>query len=206
MTDAGGVAVRSSRLLIDELQMEDAAVLYAIRSHPDVTRFQDWQPGSVHDAAAFISEQRAIRLPSLGQWSQRAIRLLSADGSCTLVGDVGLLFPSSAGDSVQLGITVSPSHQRQGVGREALQAVLELLFTQLRYRRVVASVDPRNAACVSLMQSVGLRQEAHHRESLLWRGDWVDDVVFALLAKEWPLSLQQPRGRAVMAASPANEL
>jgi RimJ/RimL family protein N-acetyltransferase len=30
-----------------------------------------------------------------------------------------------------------------------------------------------------------MRQEAHFRESLLFRGEWVDDVVFALLAREW---------------------
>jgi len=32
---------------------------------------------------------------------------------------------------------------------------------------------------------LGMRQEAHHVESYLFRGEWVDDVVFALLAREW---------------------
>lgn len=30
-----------------------------------------------------------------------------------------------------------------------------------------------------------MRQEAHHRESLWFRGEWVDDVIFALLDHEW---------------------
>ena len=94
---------------------------------------------------------------------------------------------------MELGITVSPSQQRAGFGREAVHALLQLLFTELRYRRVVASVDPCNTACMRLMSSIGLRQEAHHRESLMRRGNWADDAVFALLAKEWRLKAEPPQ-------------
>jgi len=38
---------------------------------------------------------------------------------------------------------------------------------------------------MALMRSLGLRQDAHFRESLRFRGEWVDDVVFAMLAREW---------------------
>lgn len=31
-----------------------------------------------------------------------------------------------------------------------------------------------------------MRQEAHLRESLWLHGEWVDDAVFAILAREWP--------------------
>jgi RimJ/RimL family protein N-acetyltransferase len=30
-----------------------------------------------------------------------------------------------------------------------------------------------------------MRQEAHFRKSLWFKGEWVDDVVFAVLASEW---------------------
>ena len=35
------------------------------------------------------------------------------------------------------------------------------------------------------MRSLCLRQEAHFHESLRFRGEWVDDVIFAMLAREW---------------------
>lgn len=38
---------------------------------------------------------------------------------------------------------------------------------------------------MTLLRALGMRQEAHHRESLFCRGEWVDDVIFALLASEW---------------------
>jgi RimJ/RimL family protein N-acetyltransferase len=30
-----------------------------------------------------------------------------------------------------------------------------------------------------------MRQEAHFRESLWFKGEWADDVVFAILESEW---------------------
>jgi len=50
---------------------------------------------------------------------------------------------------------------------------------------LIGSVDPRNTASMALCRSLGLRQEAHHVESYRFRGEWVDDVIFALLAREW---------------------
>jgi RimJ/RimL family protein N-acetyltransferase len=51
--------------------------------------------------------------------------------------------------------------------------------------RVFASVDPRNTASMALFEHLGMRPEAHFRQSLWFKGDWVDDVVFAILKSEW---------------------
>jgi RimJ/RimL family protein N-acetyltransferase len=46
-------------------------------------------------------------------------------------------------------------------------------------------VDPRNEPSVALLKRVGMRQEAHFRESLWFKGEWVDDMVFGILGSEW---------------------
>jgi RimJ/RimL family protein N-acetyltransferase len=63
--------------------------------------------------------------------------------------------------------------------------VLDLAFGEWAYRRAVGSVDPRNVPSMALLRSLGFRQEAHHVESYFFRGEWVDDVIFAMLAREW---------------------
>jgi len=35
------------------------------------------------------------------------------------------------------------------------------------------------------MNRLGMRQEARHVESYLFRGEWADRLVFAILAREW---------------------
>jgi hypothetical protein len=47
------------------------------------------------------------------------------------------------------------------------------------------------------MTRLGMRQEAHHVESYLFRGEWVDQLVFAVLATEWRAGAVHPQGSGV---------
>ena len=38
---------------------------------------------------------------------------------------------------------------------------------------------------VALLERVGMRKEAHFRKSIWFKGEWADDMVFAILASEW---------------------
>jgi RimJ/RimL family protein N-acetyltransferase len=176
------VELVTPRLRLDPLRPGDAPALYAYRGDPAVFRFQGWRPADVEAARAFIDRQQAE--PSVG-WFQRAIRLRE-DGP--LIGDLGVCLPAESHDSVEFGITLAPAHRGRGYARETLQALFDHGFGRSGWRRVHASVDPRNAACVALLRALGMRQEAHFRESLWLHGEWVDDAVFALLAREWPSS------------------
>ena len=174
-------SLRSTRLILDTLVPADAEALFEHRSHPDVTRFQSWCPESVEDARTFIARNADRGYGELDTWHQLAIRW--ADDRA-LIGDIGVHVASGPGPQIEFGITVAPKHQRQGIGREALALLFAHLFEDLGAHRIVASVDPENEACLALLARAGMRQEAHHRQSLFWRGRWVDDIIFALLRSE----------------------
>jgi RimJ/RimL family protein N-acetyltransferase len=177
----------TARLRIDALHPDDAAALFALRSDPAVARYQGWCPADIDAARAFIDVQPQAPLHG---WFQRVIRLRE-DG--TLIGDLGVNLPEDAADSVEFGISIAPSRQGHGYAAETVRAVFDHLFGQLGRHRVHASVDPRNLACMALLRALGMRQEAHHRESLWLRGEWVDDVIFAMLDREWQ-AVQPHRG------------
>ena len=172
----------TARLRVDALRPADAEALFACRADPAVARYQGWCPADVAAARAFIDAQPLQ--PAHG-WFQRAIRLRE-DGR--LIGDLGVNLPEAAGDSVEFGISIVPARQGHGYAGEAVRALFDHVFGQLGRHRIHASVDPRNLACMALLRGLGMRQEAHHRESLWLRGEWVDDVIFALLAREWRAS------------------
>ncbi|KAA0068907.1 GNAT family protein [Rhodanobacter sp. T12-5] len=170
----------TARLRIDALRPQDAEALFAYRADPVVARFQGWCPVDVAAARDFIAAQPTQ--PQASGWFQRAIRLRD---SGQLIGDVGVNLPEQAEDSVEFGISIAPTHQGSGYASEAVRAMFAFVFGQLGRHRIHASVDPRNLACVAMLRALGMRQEAHHRESLWLRGEWVDDVIFAMLAREW---------------------
>jgi putative hydrolase of HD superfamily len=85
----------------------------------------------------------------------------------------------------EFGITLALASQGQGLASEALRALFDYLFSELNLHRVTGSVDPRNTASMALLARVGMRQEGLHLESFWSKGEWTDDAVFALLAREW---------------------
>jgi RimJ/RimL family protein N-acetyltransferase len=183
---AAGPEILTERLVLSALADTDATALLAYRSDPCVSRFQTWEPRTLEDARLFIERLGGVAFDTPGTWFQFGIRLRPGG---ELVGDLGVHFDAEEPRQVEVGVTVSPAHQGAGLATEALEAVLAHLFDRCGKHRVVASVDPRNVASIALMRRAGMAQEAHFRRSLWLRGEWVDDLVFAMLASD-----DRPRG------------
>ena len=171
----------------------DAAVFFEYRSDSEVCQYQSWAPGSIDDALHFINGLQSVAFDTPGTWFQLAVRLRESD---LLIGDLGVHFPADDPRQAEVGFTVAPRHQRRGFAAEAVKGLLDHLFGPLGKHRVFASVDPRNEASIALLKRVGMRQEAHFRESLWFKGKWVDDLVFGILESEW-------KGRSSCSRSPA---
>lgn len=63
-------------------------------------------------------------------------------------------------------MTFSPTYQHQGYAREAMRAVMALLFEQLAHHRLMAVVDTRNTGAIKLTEGLGFRREAHYRQNI----------------------------------------
>lgn len=77
------------------------------------------------------------------------------------------------------------SFQGSGYAYEAARAVLSLAFGRLGLHRVYAELDPRNEASIALCLRLGMRQEAHFVEHMMFKGQWADTGIYGLLEREW---------------------
>jgi RimJ/RimL family protein N-acetyltransferase len=177
-----GPEISTRRLMLCPLVAMDAPAMYEYRSDPEVCRYQSFEPSSLADVNEFIGGLQARAFDTAGTWFQLAIRLQASD---QLIGDLGTHFCDDDPRQVEIGFTVAPSSQNRGYGAEAVTGLVEYLFGTAQKHRVFASVDPRNEASVALLKRVGMRQEAHFRNSLWFKGEWVDDMVFGVLGSEW---------------------
>ncbi len=179
MTDT---SITTERLTLTRLVPADAPRVFAYRANPEVSRYQAWLPTSLDEVQRFIDDLQSVPFDTPATWFQFGIRL---KGSGLLVGDAGVHFPADQPQQAEIGITVAPDCQGRGIATEAVRGLLDRLFAPPARHRVYGSVDPRNRASVALLARVGMRQEAHFRRSLWIRGEWVDDLVFAILESEW---------------------
>jgi RimJ/RimL family protein N-acetyltransferase len=172
--------ILTERLRLRCLVTGDAPSMFAYRGHPQVNLYQSWQPDSLEEVQSFIDSMVPLELGTPG-WYQIGIE---HKGDGILLGDCGIHIIETDPRIVELGITIAPAHQCKGYAREALRAVLNLLFSSGKHR-VFASVDPLNLPSMALLEKIGMRKEGHFVQSLWFRDRWTDDVVFAMLASEW---------------------
>ena len=63
---------------------------------------------------------------------------------------------------------------------EVMEALIPYFFRDLDYPQLTAEADPRNAASVGILESLGFRQTGEARHTFCINGEWSDSVYFAL--------------------------
>ena len=85
----------------------------------------------------------------------------------------------------EVGYIINRNFQRKGYAKEALSAVIRHAFTEGAHR-IFAECDQRNISSWKLLESVGMRREAHFRQNIYFRKDsagnpvWKDTYVYAI--------------------------
>lgn len=170
----------TERLLLRRFREEDAEALAAYRSDPEVARYQSWDsPVSVAEAAEHIRVFAAAD-PSKPGWFQYAIERRAGG---VLIGDIGVCLEDNL-MQVEIGFTLAAPHQGNGYATEAVRCVLNHLFGS-GIHRVSAGCDPRNTASARLLERLGFRREGHRVEYFWIKGEWADELLFGLLARDW---------------------
>jgi aminoglycoside 6'-N-acetyltransferase len=68
---------------------------------------------------------------------------------------------------------------------EALRALLDHLFRERGLLRVSAECDARNVASARLLERLGFTREGHRPANTWLKGEWTDDLLYGLLARDW---------------------
>jgi RimJ/RimL family protein N-acetyltransferase len=62
---------------------------------------------------------------------------------------------------------------------------VRLGFKELGLHRIVGRLNGRNTASARVLERLGMRREAHFVQNQIVKGDWEDEVVYAMLEDEW---------------------
>ena len=175
--------IKTARLILRPFGRGDLTALHALQSRPDVTRYLEWEPRSraaTADVLAGRIEGATLTEPGKSLW----IAVELADTG-ELMGEESLRWTSAENHTGEISVVFHPRHQGRGYAAEAATELLRLGFEELKLHRIVGRCDARNIASASLMEGLGMRREAHLREKELIKGEWTDQLVYAMLGTEW---------------------
>jgi RimJ/RimL family protein N-acetyltransferase len=174
-------SVQTERLIIRRLRDEDLEPLVAYRSLPEVMWMQLWDSYDAEKGQKLIDGCKTVEPFTAGDSFQFGVEL-KATGE--LIGDLYFKM-DEAGKQAEIGYTFDPKFQGQGLASEAVRKLIDYAFKEKGLHRIYGITDPRHLRSIAMMKRMGMRQEAHFKESLWFKGEWADDVVFAILEKEW---------------------
>jgi len=174
--------LNTPRLHIRNLQNEDLTEFHHYRSNPEVTKYQGFDVMNLEQAADFINRMKDKEYGTPGEWVQYGIIDKETQ---KLVGDCAIHIHLNESRIAEIGITLSHDEQKKGYAKEAFTALLEFLFDKQKLHRVVETVDAENIASISLLKSMGFREEGHFIENIFFKGKWGSEFQYAMLKMEW---------------------
>jgi len=172
--------LKTKNIVIRELQFSDLNDFANYRAVPSVAKYQSWTDYTYDDAVALFESTDYSKFGLESNWYQLAIVDINSD---KLIGDLAVHFIQDK--QVEIGFTIEPRFQRKGLGYEALSAILDYIFLELKKHRVIAVTDTNNISSCRLLEKAGFRKEAHYVENIFFKGSWGDEYLYAMLGSEY---------------------
>jgi RimJ/RimL family protein N-acetyltransferase len=173
--------LKTARLVLRPFVVGDLDALHDIQSRPEVTRYL------LYDARDRDQVRKVLEERKQADFIQRdALNLavvLPETGA--LVGDVVLFLRSQEQRQGEIGYVFHPDYGGRGYATEAARALLGLGFERYGMHRIVGRLDARNTASARVLERLGMRREAHFVQNEFIRGEWTDELVYAMLEDEW---------------------
>ena len=172
--------IRGRLVYLRPIEPDDAELIHGWYEEAEFRALMGGRPASLAERRA-VFERRAADPPS------DLINLLvclRADGRPVGRVDVFEIEPYNGNAAFGIGIG-DPADRRRGYGRDAVEALIDYLFGQLRLERVWLTTDADNTIAQRLYESVGFRREGVARHAYYQDGRYQDDVRMAILREEW---------------------
>jgi RimJ/RimL family protein N-acetyltransferase len=197
MPDVSFTELAGQRVALRRFRLGDVAGFVAYRSSVEVARYQSWDaPYPLEQGERCVRQMMERHPDTAGEWFQFAVELRETG---QLVGDCAAMPHASDPSQCEIGFTIAAEHQGHGYATEAVRLLVGYLFTARGKHRVTACCDARNAASAAVLERLAMRREGHLRESTWAKGEWTDDLLYALLQDEWLAHLhggRTPAGRS----------
>ena len=183
--------IETERLVIRALTSDDLERHHVLYSNPSVVRYLYAEPLDIDAARTHLARRLSSELPFEGSPLNLAV-----DVHGVMVGEVFLGVVSSTHRVCEVGYVFDPEVHGRGYATEASVLMVEIAFTVLDAHRVMARLDARNTASAKVLERLGMVREAHLRENEFVKGEWTDEVDYAILEDEWRAA--HPRGHRTL--------
>jgi RimJ/RimL family protein N-acetyltransferase len=166
-----------------ELRTSDAPALFAALTSEQVARFISPPPATVEGFERFIAW--ATRQRQDGQYLCFAV---VPHGTDTPIGIFQVRSLESAFGTAEWGFALAAEFWGTGVFLDGARLVVDFAFDVLGTHRLEARAAVKNGRGNGALRKLGAVQEGLLRRSFLRHGEYLDQVLWTILAEDWRLT------------------
>ncbi len=163
--------LETDRLILRNLELEDAASMYDYRNKEICNKYQRWTAFQRADIESFIVKFKDDIF--LSTKSEQHFGVCKKDTS-EFVGELAYFYEEN--DCITLGISISYRYHRQGVAYEMLEEVIRLIRKQYPTMDIVGLIDKENNKSIGLFKKLGFQRECY--------AETISSYIYVLGARE----------------------
>ena len=173
--------ITTQRVMLRRLTHGDDAAVFDMFSHPEVARYWSSPPFTemaqaekrIEDALKHYADDTAYPFAVVRIEDNQFI------GNCTLFS------LHRQNRRAEVGYVLARPYWGHGYMHEAMTAMLDCAFNDMKLHRLEADIDPRNAASARTLERLGFQKEGLLRERWIVGEEVSDSALYGLLASEW---------------------
>jgi ribosomal-protein-alanine N-acetyltransferase len=163
-----------------ELRASDAPSLFSLLTTQEVARFISPPPSTVEGFEKFIAW--TLRQRTAGTYACFAVTLKGFD---TAIGIFQVRETEPGFGTAEWGFAIGSPFWGTGVFEDGAQLVLEFAFDTLDVHRLEARAAVRNGRGTGALLKLGAVPEGVLRKSFLRNGEYLDQVLYAIVEDDW---------------------
>ncbi|WP_239130405.1 GNAT family N-acetyltransferase [Sinosporangium siamense] len=175
--------MHTRRLTLRAFTPADLDALHTFNRLPEVARYLYWRPRTLEQTRAALEVK--LGQTSLTESDQEMAIAVELRSTGHLIGEASLFYRSKEHRQAEIGYVFNPEFHGHGYATETARELLRLAFDGLGAHRTIGRLDARNTRSAALLQRLGMRREAYLAENEFVKGEWADEVVYAMLDREW---------------------
>jgi RimJ/RimL family protein N-acetyltransferase len=188
---AGLPTLRGGQVVLREMRASDAASLFALLTTEEVSRFISPPPTTVEGFERFIAW--SLRQRAAGTFACFAVTVAGYD---TAVGIFQVRALDQRFETAEWGFAVGSDFWGTGVFQDGAEMVLDFAFETIGVHRLEARAAVKNGRGNGALRKLGAVQECRLRKSFHKNGEYLDQVLYAMVDTDW-------RGSRAIATAPS---
>lgn len=167
----------TDRMILRKTKIEDAEEVFIMRSDPGLLAYVDRDPAkTIDEARAFIQLITDNLDNNVGvSW---AMTLKDSD---KMIGAIAIWRIDKENHRGEIGYVLLTEYQGKGLMLEAIQAVTDYAFKEMKLHSLEANINPDNLASQRVLERAGFVREAYFRENYYFNGRFIDSAIYSLL-------------------------